>query len=313
MNEVKEINKPATKRVLKPLFGHVVAPDLGYVQTDLLDLSTYKNQGNRNYSYGLVLIDIFSRYGWVFPIKHKTASDVRDALKTWIESHPFRSKKIRTLFSDDGGEFKGSVQTLLSQNHIKQVRVNADITHQVLAERWIRTLKEKIRDKWQENHNFNWIDVINQIVDTYNNTRHSGIRATPTYVLNGKETPVQNTNQFDERNALDVGDNVRILVKKEKFDKPSLTGNYSERVFRVQSRFGNNYTLSNGETYPRWRLLLSSFVPEEERKPLAVKQKVIKKEKAVKALLNREDIQSNRIQTRSRAWKPSFLGLVRFE
>ena len=57
-----------------------------------------------NYKYYLVLVDHYTRYTWLYPLKLK--SQVRDtfkAFKSLVEN--YFSTKIGTLFSDNGGEF----------------------------------------------------------------------------------------------------------------------------------------------------------------------------------------------------------------
>ena len=57
-----------------------------------------------NYKYYLVLVDHYSRYTWLYPLKLK--SDVKETFKVFkalVEN--YFSTKIGTLFSDNGGEF----------------------------------------------------------------------------------------------------------------------------------------------------------------------------------------------------------------
>lgn len=57
-----------------------------------------------NYKYYLVLVDHYTCYTWLYPLKHK--SQVREtfvAYKALVENH-FRTR-ITTLYSDNGGEF----------------------------------------------------------------------------------------------------------------------------------------------------------------------------------------------------------------
>ena len=74
---------------------------LEYIFTDVWTSPIYSVE---NHKYYLVLIDHFTRYTWLYPLKRK--SDVRDlfpAYKALVENR-FQCK-IGILFSDNGGEF----------------------------------------------------------------------------------------------------------------------------------------------------------------------------------------------------------------
>ena len=48
------------------------------VSIDLLDLNDYGPKNNKGYRYCLIVIDNFSKYGWVIPIKNKNSQTVKD-------------------------------------------------------------------------------------------------------------------------------------------------------------------------------------------------------------------------------------------
>lgn len=57
-----------------------------------------------NYKYYLVVIDHFTRYSWMFPLKQKShVKDTIIAFKNLVEN--FFQTKILTFYSDNGGEF----------------------------------------------------------------------------------------------------------------------------------------------------------------------------------------------------------------
>lgn len=271
MSLAKELNKPVNKRILKPLYSHVKAPHPGYFQVDLMDMTPYKTRkGNSNFGYAMVIMDIYSRYGWVRLLKNKTTEDSGEAILSWIQE--CKQDKIPThkVYTDLGNEFKGDFTKNLTSNNIKHSMTNSKDTHQVVVERWIRTLKEKIRDEWAENNNYNWVGHINQIVKTYNDTKHSRLKAKPIDLLNNKAEPTQYDDKEKKKSSIiEEGDAVRILRYKNLFDKPTLRFNYSKSVFQVESINGNNYTLNDGKTYPRWRLQKSKFAPGIVKEPEA--------------------------------------------
>ena len=287
---VKEINRAVNKRLLKPLYGHYQADRVGILQIDLMDMSSYKTR-NKNFGYALLIIDVYSRYAWAIPIKRKYASDVYEAFKSWYESANIDVLKV---YSDIGNEFLGDFSKYLEEKGIVQVMIDSKEQHQAIVERWIRTLKEKIKDYWVENDNFDWVSVLPEIVEDYNNAVHSRMKAKPIDVLNGKDSPKFKYKNNDDK-QLEVGDKVRIITQKNLFDKPSLTHNYSKNVYVIESFNGTSYQLNNGKSYPRWKLLKSgSEIPQKDVEPV-VKQREIKAEKRLEEEFKRDEIKQENI------------------
>ena len=59
---------------------------------------------NQGYRYLLTVIDVFSKYAWVIPVKNKSAAVILQAFKDLLESSakPRKPKRIQT---DAGKEF----------------------------------------------------------------------------------------------------------------------------------------------------------------------------------------------------------------
>ncbi|CAA7014679.1 unnamed protein product [Microthlaspi erraticum] len=57
-----------------------------------------------NYKYYIILVDHYTRYSWLYPLKHKSqVKETSIAFKALVENH-FKSR-IDTLYSDNGGDF----------------------------------------------------------------------------------------------------------------------------------------------------------------------------------------------------------------
>jgi len=66
---------------------------------DLVDMKAFSKMNN-NFKYILAVIDIFSKYGWMVPLKDKSCKSVADALKMI-----FKERKPIKMWVDKGKEF----------------------------------------------------------------------------------------------------------------------------------------------------------------------------------------------------------------
>ena len=102
----------------------------------------------------------------------------------------------------------------------------------VVAERFIRTLKNKIYKYMTSISKNVYIDRLSDVVNEYNNTYHRTIKMKPidvkgnTYIYIGKEVN-------DKDPKFKVGDHVRILKYKNIFAK-GYTPNWSEEMFVIK-------------------------------------------------------------------------------
>ena len=102
----------------------------------------------------------------------------------------------------------------------------------VVAERFIRTLKNRIFKYMNSLSKIVYIDKLDDIVSKYNNTYHSKIKTklvdvkTSTYIDSSKETN-------DEDSTFKIDDIVRITKYKNIFAK-GYVPNWSEEVFRIK-------------------------------------------------------------------------------
>ena len=124
---------------------------------------------NRGVKYLLAVIDIFSKYGWLIPLKDKTGKSVASALKTI-----FKERKPEKMWVDKGKEFynkdvKDLVELYCTENEEKSS----------VVERWIRTMIEKMWKYFTDKNTNVYLNQLSSLVKEYNNTKHSSIKMTP--------------------------------------------------------------------------------------------------------------------------------------
>ena len=100
----------------------------------------------------------------------------------------------------------------------------------VVAERFIRTLKNKLYKHMKATDKNVYYDVLDDAVNKYNNTKHSTIKMKSVDVKNNKRVYIDEHNEKDRRYK--VGDRVRISRYKNIFAK-GYTPNSSKEIFIV--------------------------------------------------------------------------------
>ena len=96
---------------------------------------------NKGFRFLLCVIDIFSKYAWVVPLEDKKDVSIVDAFQKILDD---LNTKPNKLWADKGREFyNNSFKKLLKYNDIEMYSVNNE-GKLVVAERFIRTLKNKI-------------------------------------------------------------------------------------------------------------------------------------------------------------------------
>ena len=86
-----------------------------------------------------MVLDIFSKYGWIIPLKTKTGLEVSKALQII-----FKENKPKMLWVDKGREYYSkNVLDLLAKNDVK-IYSTENGEKSSVCERWNRTIKTKM-------------------------------------------------------------------------------------------------------------------------------------------------------------------------
>ena len=115
----------APKKIPLTEYHQIRAPGLGEFQLDILDLSNYARHNN-GYRYILVVIDIYSRYSFVVPLKTKAGSVVLEAMKQMEHEITKHKVKIYSFVMDAGSEFNNNAFNKHYAN-VKMYRKSPDI------------------------------------------------------------------------------------------------------------------------------------------------------------------------------------------
>ena len=199
-----------------------------------------------------MVIDVFSKFGWIRPLKDKRGQTVADAFRSIFRERAKRAKraparKPKMLWSDKGSEFFNAImEDLLSKNGVKLYTTENEEKSSVV-ERWNRTMKEKLFRMFSANNNTIYFDKLDKLVNDYNHHFHSSIRMTPAEASKQKNERQVFANLFGDliyakRNKakFKVGDKVRISKFKRKIFDKGFTPNWTEEIFVVDEILNTN-------------------------------------------------------------------------
>ena len=218
-----------------------VAPYANHTfQIDLFFISK-KDLENQKFNVGLVLIDVFTKYAVVVPIKSK---DPPDYLAGLMEGLNKMNNKPELLYGDDEGSLNSHVvNEYLTKEKIELHRTRG---HPAFAERLIRTFNDKLfkrveADEKKGKQNIQWTDYIFEIMLTYNNKDvHSATKFTP------KDARLK-------KNELEVKLNIGLQAKRsrtypdlEKGDKVKV----NEKERNIRKRKNKPLAKSNSGSNP---------------------------------------------------------------
>ena len=149
------------------------------------------NKYNKGIRFLLRVIDIFSKYAWVVPLKDKKGVSIVKAFQSILKQS---NRKPNKIWVDKDSEFYNASFKKWLQDNDTVMYSTHNKEKSVVAERFIRTLKSKIYKHMTSISKNVYIDKLDNIVNEYNNAYHTTIKMKPidvkdnTYINTDKET-----------------------------------------------------------------------------------------------------------------------------
>jgi len=204
-------------------------------QADLVEMREF-SKSNDNYNYMLTVIDCFSRYAWVEPLKTKTGLETTEAFKNIFETGHVPLK----IQFDEGKEFYNkNVNELFESKNINFFSTFSDKKASIV-ERYNRMLNSRIRKYFTEHETRKWINVVQNVVLGYNNTYHTTIKMIPSEASKPENLDTVWWNIYGAYITAEYGppsfkiaQTVRISKYKSIFDKGYLP-NFTEEYFKIK-------------------------------------------------------------------------------
>ena len=161
----KLIRKLKKRKVQSPFIDNIWGANLA----DMLLI----NKFNKGIRFLLFVIDIYSKYNWLIPLKGIT---IINAFQKILEES---NRKPNKIWVDKGSKFyNSSMKSQLEKNDIKTYSTHNE-GKSVVAERFIRTLKHKIYKYMTSISKNVYIDKLDDKVNKCNNTYHKTIKMKP--------------------------------------------------------------------------------------------------------------------------------------
>ncbi len=177
--------------------------------------------------YALIVIDIFSKLSSAEAMNERNQDTALNKLKIIFSKMGYPS----SIYSDIDGAFMGKVKSFLQDEGIEQYTT---LYHANYVERFIRTLKNGLFDRLRDNDNIKWTDLLQIVINKYNNTIHSS----------SKMTPLQ---AHKDENRINVGINLHLKAQyKRKYPQINI-GDYVKIYVKGKDNF-----VSRKETRVKW-------------------------------------------------------------
>ena len=255
-NETYSLHKTVRKKFKR---RKIVVEYPGQIlQMDLVDMIKFSRQ-NSHYKYIINCIDLFSKKLWSKPIKLKTGKEVTNAIKSMFTEMEYPPQ---TIIFDEGKEFLNKdVGKLFAKYNIHSYSI-LTAKKAGAVERVNRTIKSIMWRYFTENKTKRWVPVLPEIIKNYNSTFHRSINMSPNSVTWANRKTVYKTLYPDinvrTKCKLKVGDTVRIVLKKDIFEK-GYTQSWSKEIYTIDKVFQRNkvcwYRLvdRDGNKYPKYK------------------------------------------------------------
>ena len=184
-----------------------------------------------------------------------------------------------------------------SNINIKYVQVNDHHKLGIIG-RFIRTLRGNINKHQSAYKTTRYINVLDELVDNYNNSYHSGIQGIPNKPDKYKLKRIQFKKYMEgikQETKYNINDTVRFLKNKVMFSKGSLPS-WSSTIHKIENKNLHSYMLDNGKTYKYYELQKVNNVQGYEKEHInEPTREIIRKDNKRNELFVRENLDTSKI------------------
>jgi hypothetical protein len=203
------LHKPIRKRF--PRNSYMISNTMDLWQAELLDLQNISHY-NENCRYILTVIDVYSKYLHLIPLKAKIGSAMAKAFGSILNNPKYLKPNVRrpvALQTDKGKKFLNKpFPDLLRREGIENRTCRNPDVKCTVAERVQRTIKQKLNKYFTHKNTYSYIDMLSKLAVGYNKTLHGTTGMAPV--------------EINDSNVLDIWNRMenkrwRIRVVKPKY------------------------------------------------------------------------------------------------
>jgi hypothetical protein len=262
-----------TKKRNSSYASFVASKPLEQFQIDLIYMK--ESWHNRGYKYLFCAVDVFSKKAAMVPLKVRDKDTTTKAMQKVFNEIGIP----KTIYSDQGSEFDNKpFHDLLNRHNIEIIFA---LDHAPFVESFNKTMKNKMYKYMRVNDTKDWASALPDLVDAYNDTKHSTTKMAPNDV---NKTNIENVRMNIMKKAktknypkVNEGDSVRIPIKYKETEKKGYNQQWSTELYTVDKNLHNGLYEVNDRVHPRKDLQLVKTVKEL---PKASKQTRERREKA---------------------------------
>ena len=152
-----ELHKPIRRNFTR---RHVIVNHIDEIwASDLVEMQQF-SKWNKGYKYLLMVIDVFSKYGWIVPLKDKKGETVAEAFQNIFKE----GRKPRYLWTDKGKEFYNKHLKELLDKHKITLYSTENEEKSSVVERWNRTMKGRMWKQFTVQGNTQYLDMLPKLV-----------------------------------------------------------------------------------------------------------------------------------------------------
>ena len=139
----------------------------------------------------LTAVEILSRYAFTIPVYRKDTKNMSKTVNLLLDNFKARFGKYPNVAQfDEGKEFYNvGVRELLKSHSVDYFSAKSD-KKAAIVERFNWTLKTLMWKHFYSKGTYNWIDVLDELTENYNNTKHSSTLMKPKDVNKTNENMV---------------------------------------------------------------------------------------------------------------------------
>ena len=206
---------------------------------DLADVSNLTKH-NKGIHFLLIVIDVFSRYLWVVPLKDKSSKTVITAFTEVFAG----GRKPRSIRTDKGAEFTNRwIKSFMKKTGVYLFPTKNEVKANY-AERVIRTVKTMMYRYFTHKQTYKYTDVLDELVKNYNHRPHRSLDGlAPADIEESNEAIIWKKMYVDTQRPtrpkaykFKVGSMVRISHVKYTFQR-DYQEKWTEEIFTITYRF----------------------------------------------------------------------------